>query len=125
MLKNRIQRAVVSSIVVMAAIAGIVGFNAWRAGLAVAPEKADAIAEQAVQNTLDMQSMLSDRLEQSLTGEQSARMNSDLGLALFRKCVEWTEFVDNHPGVDAEENRRIACQEYRRYVESGQIPDLD
>lgn len=100
-------------------------FNVWRSGLAVAPEKADEIAEQAVRNTRDMQSMLSERLSHSLSGEQSARMNSDLGLALFRKCVEWTEFNDNHPSAVTEESRQIACREYRHYVESGEIPEVD
>ena len=85
--------------------------------------EAAAMAEQVELNAQFLQEQLSDRLtEQANTGEQ-ARLDSPLGQALFRQCLEWTEFHENHPSDMSLENRDNACNEFRIYVRTGTEPE--
>ena len=85
--------------------------------------EAEALAQRSELNVQQMQEMLDDKIAGAQTGEQQERMESPLGLALFRKCTEWTEFNDNHPSDNARENEERACSEYRDYVETGDTPE--
>jgi hypothetical protein len=85
--------------------------------------EAAAMAEQVELNAQFLQEQLSDRLaEQANTGKQ-ARLDSPLGQALFRQCLEWTEFHENHPSDMSLENRDNACNEFRIYVRTGTEPE--
>lgn len=96
----------------------------WRARSPIDSSEAAALALQSAQNAELMQRGIADSLEGELADEQQQRMTSELGLAMFRKCAEWTEFNDNHPSDHARENEERACGEYRRYVEHGTLPEL-
>ena len=86
-------------------------------------EEAEAMQVQTDLNTQLMQDRLSDDITGGTTRGSQERMDSPLGLAMFRKCIEWTEFYDNHPSDHSRQNRDSACQEYRAYVESGTLPE--
>ncbi len=81
--------------------------------------EAAALAEQAEGITQLMQEQLSEQLVgQPLSAEQ-ARLDSPMGQALLRQCLEWTEFHDNHPSEMTLLNRDDACNEYRDYIATG------
>jgi len=85
--------------------------------------EAAAMAEQVELNAQFLQAQLSDRLtEQANSGEQ-ARLDTPLGQALFRQCLEWTEFHENHPSDMSLENRDNACNVFRTYVRTGTEPE--
>ena len=50
-------------------------------------------------------------------------MDSPTGQAMFRACLEWTEFHENHPSDDTLSNKEKACGEYRDYVDNGVLPE--
>lgn len=95
----------------------------WRNTQPIDSQDAEHLSLQNDLNLQQMQGGLTDRVADSLNSEQQERMQSPLGLAMFRKCVEWTEFNDNHPSETARANEQQACDEFRRYVESGDVPD--
>ena len=110
---------------VIALIAGGYFFvGAIQSRVPIDDEAANAMQDQAESNALAMQEQLSDLIADGATDEAQERMDSPLGLAMFRKCLEWTEFHDNHPSPSAQQNRDKSCGEFRRYVESGELPDM-
>jgi hypothetical protein len=89
----------------------------------VSDAEATALAEQAEDITQLMQNQLAEQLEgQPLNAEQT-RLDSPMGQALFRKCLEWTEFHDNHASETTLLNRDDACNEYRGYIATGVEPE--
>ncbi len=110
-------------LVIAAAASAWLLVSRWWAGTPVAPGQLDELNRQAALNTEIMQDMLSDQVGERTTSEQRDRLESPLGLAMFRKCVEWTEFRENHPSELALSNEERACTEYRRYVETGELPE--
>lgn len=88
----------------------------------VGAEESAAIAEQGDLMTQQLQDQLTEQLAvQSVNAEQE-RIDSPLGQALLRKCLEWTEFHDNHPDESTLMNRDTACGDYSDYIASGVKP---
>ena len=85
-------------------------------------EEASALAEKTAGITHLMQDQLSEQLSGQLLDEEQARLDSPMGQALLRKCLEWTEFHDNHPSEITLLNRDDACNEHRDYIVTGIEP---
>jgi len=113
----------VASVVALASIGVWLLFDYWQGRAPVEEPQAEELALRSDLNVQQMQEMLNDEIAGTLTSEQQDRIDSPLGLALFRKCAEWTEFNDNHPSDNARENEERACSEYRHYVETGDTPE--
>lgn len=115
--------------VITAAVALLVAFSIgflimlWRDAQPVDADQALELDQLNESNVKQMQEGLSDRVAGTMTSEQQERMQSPLGLAMFRKCVEWAEFNENHPSDASRDNEQRACTEFRRYVESGTVPE--
>ncbi len=116
-------RRVRFGLIVLAAAGAWLLVSRWWAGTPVEPRQLDAMNRQATLNTETMQDMLANEVTERTTSEQRDRLESPLGLAMFRKCIEWTEFRENHPSELALGNEQRACAEYRRYIETGELPD--
>ena len=80
------------------------------------------LAERGEQLSLQLQDQLTDELATAPASENQQRLDSPMGQALLRQCLEWTEFYDNHPSEDTLQNREQACTAYADYVESGNEP---
>lgn len=50
---------------------------------------------------------------------EAKRRTSALGRDLYRRCVEFMRFYEDHPGGYALEQREKACKAYRVYIETG------
>ena len=74
-------------------------------------------------NTQLMQDTLDEQLTTQPMGEVQERMDSPTGQALFRACLEWTEFNENHPSEDAQANKVRTCGEYQNFVDNGVLPE--
>ncbi len=115
--------------VITAAVALLVAFSIgflimlWRDAQPVDADQALELDQLNESNVKQMQEGLSDRVAGTMTSEQQERMQSPLGLAMFRKCVEWSEFNENHPSDTSRDNEQRACTEFRRFVESGTVPE--
>lgn len=115
--------------VIMAVVAVLVAFSigfqvvVWRSSQPVDADQALELDQQNDINVLEMQESLTERVADAMTNEQQERMQSPLGLAMFRKCVEWTEFNDNHPSETSRVNEQQACEEFRQFVKSGEVPE--
>ncbi|MDH3748317.1 MAG: hypothetical protein OER97_08925 [Gammaproteobacteria bacterium] len=120
MMDRRLFSALVLAVVLLAGLGIWLLIDAWQSQTPVEAQEAEAMNQQRELNTQLMQDTLSDQVAETLDNEQQERMASQLGLALFRKCAEWTEFNDNHPSDNARSNEERACGEYRRYVETGE-----
>ena len=123
MRKNRLMHLGLGAIIAVAAIAAMLLVTHLQGRAPIDEPQAEELAVQSDLNVQQMQEMLNDDIAGAQTSEQQDRMDSPLGLALFRKCAEWTEFNDNHPSDNARENRERACSEFRDYVESGDAPE--
>ncbi len=86
-------------------------------------EEAAAMAEQIELNAQLLQEQLSDRLTEQANSNEQGRLDTPIGQALFRQCLEWTEFHENHPSDSTLGNRDNACYEFRHYVETGIAPE--
>jgi len=84
--------------------------------------EANALAEKTEGITHLMQEQLSEQLSGQLPDEEQARLDSPMGQALLRKCLEWTEFHDNHPSEITLLNKDDACNEHREYIVTGIEP---
>ena len=82
-----------------------------------------AMAEQAESNTQRMQEQLAERLVGQPINAEQGRLDSPMGQALFRQCLEWTEFHENHPGETTLQNRDNTCNRYRSYIATGAEPE--
>ena len=123
MMKSRLFPVITAAVALL--VAFCIGFLIllWRGAQPVDPEQALELDQLNELNLEQMQQSLTDRVAGTMTNEQQDRMQSPLGLAMFRKCVEWTEFNENHPSDTSRENEQQACAEFRRYVESGDVPE--
>ncbi len=86
-------------------------------------EEAAAMAEQIELNAQLLQEQLADRLTEQANSNEQGRLDTPIGQALFRQCLEWTEFYENHPSDSTLENRDSACNEFHYYVETGIAPE--
>ena len=123
MMKSRLFPVVTAVVALLVAFS--IGFliMLWRGAQPVDTEQALELDRLNEVNLLEMQQGLADRVAGTMTSEQQERMQSPLGLAMFRKCVEWTDFNDNHPSATSRQNEQQACAEFRRFVESGTMPE--
>ncbi len=85
--------------------------------------EATEMAVQAEINAQLMQEKISGQLSDQPVNEEHARLDSPMGQALFRQCLEWSEFQENHPSEATLENRDEACNEYRDYISTGNEPE--
>ena len=122
MFRNTYRFYLVAGGLLVLIVGALLFYRAMESRAPVDADEADAMQLQTDLNTRLMQDSLSDHIAGDTTDGAQERMESPLGLAMFRKCIEWTEFHDNHPSENAERNRDEACGEYRRYVDSGEIP---
>jgi len=88
----------------------------------VSDAEAAALVEQAEGITQLMQDQLAEQLVGQPLNEEQARLDSPMGQALTRKCLEWTEFHENHPSETTLSSRENACNEYRDYIATGAEP---
>lgn len=88
-----------------------------------AEAEVEALAEQAELNVQILQEQISEQLSNGPTGEQQERLDSPIGQALIRQCLQWTELHENHPAASTLQNRNNACDEYRNYIATGQLPE--
>lgn len=98
-------------------------FRVWQSEQQVDESAQEQLSDLATTNQQQMQERLTEQVSGTLSTEQQERMDSPLGLAMFRKCVEWTEFNENHASEATLAHEREACGEYREYVGSGEIPE--
>lgn len=87
----------------------------------------DAITQEAfdadvMADTLDLQQQLTLDIDSRQLADEKARADSEDGLKLLGLCNAWIEFNENHPGEESLENRERACGNYRRFLESGELP---
>ena len=123
MIGKRLFRFIAIGVAVLGIASGWLLYDVWQRAQPVDEEQAASMARQSEQLTLTLQEGLSERVSGTLDNEQQQRMDSQLGLALFRKCVEWSDFSANHPSETARDNEQRACAEYRHYVETGELPE--
>lgn len=123
MINRRLFPVIALAVALLAGLGIWLLIDVWQSHTPVDPQEAEAMNQQRELNTQLMQDSLSDQVAGTLNNEQQERMDTSLGLALFRKCTEWTEFNDNHPSENARTNEERACGEYRRYIETGVVPD--
>ncbi len=95
----------------------------WRGQQPVTIEETEDVVSQGDLNMQAMQETLTDQINSLPPSEAQVRMESETGLGLSRRCIQWTELADNHPTDENLENRDRACDEYRDYVETGTLPD--
>lgn len=123
MINRRLFPVIALAVALLAGLSIWLLIDVWQSHTPVDPQEAEAMNQQRELNTQLMQDALSDKVAGILNNEQQERMNTSLGLALFRKCTEWTEFNDNHPSENARTNEERACEDYRQYVETGVVPE--
>ena len=85
--------------------------------------EAAALAEQSELNSQILQDQISEQLSSGPISEEQERLDSPIGQALMRQCLEWTEFHENHPSDSTLENRDMSCGEYNEYIATGKVPE--
>jgi hypothetical protein len=73
--------------------------------------------------TAQMQQRLELELTERTTSGEQQRLDSPLGQALSRRCVEWTTLAENNPSPETTENQARACGELRSWVREGIAPE--
>jgi hypothetical protein len=79
-------------------------------------ERTELISEQ-------LQGQLTERLDLNTTSEEQARLESPLGQAMLRQCLEWTALYETLPDDSNRQNRDLACKNHRAFVMTGQSPE--
>ena len=85
--------------------------------------EAAALAEQSELNSQILQDQISEQLSSGPISAEQERLDSPIGQALMRQCLEWTEFHENHPSDSTLENRDMSCGEYNEYIATGKVPE--
>ena len=78
---------------------------------------------QMLLTTEQLQERLTNDIDQRQLALEKERAESETGLGLYGLCTTWAEFYTNHPSESARANRDRACSEYRRYVNTGELPE--
>ncbi|NNC77025.1 MAG: hypothetical protein HKN77_03615 [Woeseiaceae bacterium] len=97
-------------------------YRVWQGQRPVDEHAQEQLSDQGAMNQREMQGKLTEQVSGTLSTLQQERMDSPLGLAMFRKCLEWTEFNERHASDTTLAHERQACSEYREYVRSGELP---
>ncbi len=90
------------------------------------PVDAEALGElesDMLATTLDLQEQLTSDIDTRQLAEEKARAESDEGMRLSGLCTVWIDFDTDHPSDTTRANRDRACGDYRRFVETGELPD--
>lgn len=106
----------------LAAIAG----GAWYVIDRQAPVDDKALEElesTMLTTSLDLQDQLTADIDTRQLAEEKARAESDEGLRLAGLCTVWIDFDTDHPSESTRANRDRACGDYRRFVETGVLPE--
>ncbi|MDJ0908414.1 MAG: hypothetical protein QNI99_04450 [Woeseiaceae bacterium] len=111
----------VSIVTIIAAIALVIVLE-WRGNQAVTLEETEDVVLQGDINVQSMQETLTDQINSLPPSEARERIESDIGLALSRRCIQWTEVEEKDPSDENRENRERACREFRDYVDNGTLP---
>jgi len=120
--KTRLIIAVSGLLVLVIGYFAIVGLLNWINRPADEAE-AEALAEQSELNAQILQDQLSDQLTNGPISVEQERLDSPMGLALMRQCLEWTEFQENHPSDLTLKNRTASCAGYNEYIATGKVPE--
>ena len=112
----------ISIVTIIAAIVLVVAIE-WRDRQPVTAEETEDVVQQGDLNMQGMQDALTDQIDALPPSESRQRMESEIGLALSRRCIQWTEVEDKDPSDENRENRDRACEEFRDYVETGALPN--
>lgn len=83
----------------------------------------DELASSLLSTSLELQEQLTVDIDRRQLAEETLRAESEDGLRLYALCDAWIEFDNNHPDESTRENRDRACGDYRRYIETGELPD--
>ena len=120
--KKRLTIAVSGVLLLALAYFVISGVQSWMNRPADDAEAA-ALAEQSELNAQILQDQLSDQITNGPISVEQERLDSPIGQALMRQCLEWTEFHENHPSESTSENRQKSCGEYNEYIATGTVPE--
>ncbi|MEE4164170.1 MAG: hypothetical protein V2I25_16825 [Woeseiaceae bacterium] len=83
----------------------------------------DELASSLLSTSLELQEQLTVDIDRRQLAEETLRAESEDGLRLYALCDAWIEFDNNHPDESTRANRDRACGDYRRYIETGELPD--
>ena len=72
--------------------------------------------------SLDITGRLTTDIDARQLTAQKERAESETGVGLYRLCLTWAEFHSDHPSDDTLSNRDRACNDYRRYIDTGELP---
>lgn len=72
--------------------------------------------------SLDITGRLTADIDARQLTAQKERAESETGVGLYRLCLTWAEFHSDHPSDDTLSNRDRACNDYRRYIDTGELP---
>jgi hypothetical protein len=85
-------------------------------------ETLEELESDMLATSLDLQDQLTVDIDTRQLAEERARADSDEGIRLAGLCNAWIEFDSNHPSDETKANRDRACTDYRRFVETGELP---
>ena len=103
-------------------LAGGFGYWWYDRQTPVDAEALDDLNRSLAATSLDITERLTTDIDARQLAEQKERAESETGVGLYTLCTAWAEFHSNHPGDDTLENRDRACDDYRRYVDTGELP---
>jgi hypothetical protein len=83
----------------------------------------DELESTMLTTSLDLQGQLTTDIDMRQLAEEKARAESEEGLRLSALCTVWIDFDRDHHSETTRANRDRACNEYRRFVETGELPE--
>lgn len=86
-------------------------------------EALDELETALLANSLDLQDQLTGDIDARQLADEKARAESDEGIKLAALCNAWIEFDSNHPDESTRANLERACDDYRRFIETGELPE--
>ncbi len=82
----------------------------------------DELESAMLSTSLDLQHQLTTDIDSRQLATEKARAESREGMQLASLCDAWIEFDMNHPSDSTRTNRDRACADYRRFIETGELP---
>ena len=120
--RKRLLIAVSALVLLVPGYFAVTGLLSWMNRPADDAE-AEALAEQSELNVQLLQDQIAEQLESGPISMEQERLDSPIGQALMRQCLEWTEFHENHPSDSTLENRDASCAEFNEYIATGNAPE--
>jgi hypothetical protein len=107
------------------ALAGVIAtaFLLFRNSRPASDSEMNTLRRLGTDATAQMQQRLELELIDRTTSGEQQRLDSPLGQALSRRCVEWTTLAENHPSPETTENQARACGALRNWVREGIAPE--